>query len=77
MTLDKREALKKINEKTNEADKLIEEATEIADQYGISFSFSVAYGMGGVYHPKKQQDNWETSSFEDDDEGWVSSSEMC
>ncbi len=40
----------------------LKSATEIADEYGLSFSFCPAYGMGGTYSG---------------DSGWNSSSQNC
>lgn len=54
----------------------IAEAQKLADETGVTFSFSVNYGMGGTYYPAKKTDeddgDWSSSS-----EGWISSSESC
>ena len=52
----------------------IAEAEKIADEYGVQFSFSLEYGMGGTYYPTSTNDDrdWDESN-----EGWVSSSNSC
>jgi len=58
----------------------IQNATKIADQYGIYFYFEgPGYGMGGTYKGKPpnvncEEESWETS---DEDYGWTSSSDNC
>ncbi len=51
----KQEATKAISEKTAQAMKLIREAEQIANESGEGFRFSVAYGMGGSYHPRSDK----------------------
>lgn len=65
------EALKQINIHLDAAYACIKEAEKIADEAGVSFSFDLAYGMGGYYTPPKLAD-------EDYGEvGWNSSSSRC
>lgn len=45
-------AFEEINKLTNEAMEKIRQAQEIADKHGLTFSFNVAYGMGGRYEGK-------------------------
>ena len=45
----------------------LKSATEIADEYGLSFSFCPAYGMGGTY----------MGGTYSGDGGWNSSSQNC
>lgn len=80
---EKKEAFKQIEEKTKAAHALIQEAEKLADQAGVCFGFSLAYGMGGTYYPKKtaeerkeakEKDDWYDS---DSNEGWQSSSSSC
>ena len=55
-------------------------AEALADEFGIDFSFSVGYGMGGTYRSKNgNKDDWNSSSscWGEDDGGWVSSSSDC
>ena len=64
------------------------DAETLADDYGLAFSFSPAYGMGGWYASKEAylKDNygadyssdpdWEDSSSEEN-YGWQSSSSNC
>jgi hypothetical protein len=49
----KEEALKVIETKLAQIRKLISECETIADESQNSFYFSVEYGMGGTYYPKK------------------------
>lgn len=77
--MDAQEATKKIAELTASAMTLIRQAEKIADENGVSFSFDVAYGMGGTYTPKSS-DGWNSSGcsdFGDDSSGWQSSSSGC
>ena len=58
----------------SQARSLISQAENIADENGVTFSFSLEYGMGGTYYPHGLENDheWE-SSFE----GWVSNSSQC
>lgn len=85
--MDKKEATAKIAELTAEAKAKVREAQDLADKYGVEFSFSIAYGMGGYYQPQYKEgvsewnssDYYESSCYNDDDEdaGWRSSSQSC
>lgn len=74
-----KEAEERISKLTNEAEEKIREAEKIADEFGLEINFSVAYGMGGTYYPKKN--SWDESfdsDNSDDSEGeWRSSSSSC
>lgn len=59
---ERKQALQKIEVLKNEAEEALRQATVIANEHQVPFSWDFAYGMGGSYHP---------------DEGWVSSSEQC
>lgn len=73
----RKEAQEKIAELTNQAEKLIDEATLIADGAGISFSWDLAYGMGGSYEPIGSTDwDWGANTIRKQGE-WVSSSSQC
>ena len=61
-----------IDDLVKEAHKKIQEAEKIADEHQETFSFDLAYGMGGTYFPEGWDDSWDSS-----EEGWVSSSAMC
>jgi len=63
------EAVAEIANLTEAAYEAIRKAEALADEYGVDFSFSVSYGMGGSYISKKTPE-W-------DEEGWVSSSQNC
>lgn len=80
-------ALAEIETHVETAYAALKRATVLADENGVTFDFSPAYGMGGYYHPTKsknvlgaatdvviedENDDWESS-----DEGWVSSSNNC
>lgn len=76
--LSEAEASKLISEKTAAAYAAINEAEAIADEYGVDFSFSVSYGMGGYYSPKPKNDDYNDSScYGEDSYGWNSSSAYC
>lgn len=67
---------KQISDLLSQARSLITQAEDIADENGVTFSFSLEYGMGGTYYPHGREDDgdheWESSY-----EGWVSSSSQC
>lgn len=79
------EAFVKISALTKEARAKITEAENLADQTGVTFHFSVEYGMGGAYYPQvstelksqlKEAGLSHHTSY-DGDTGWVSSSQNC
>lgn len=75
-----REAMIKIEEKTKAAYALIKEAEAIADEAQVAFSFSLEYGMGGTYYPKRNPESTEATEggdWYDSYEGWQSSSSQC
>lgn len=84
--LDKDDARKAINDLIAKADALVHsEATAIADEYGVEFSFG-EYGSGATYHPTgTDKDDLRWSNYyggydenEKSTEGyWMSSSETC
>jgi hypothetical protein len=63
---------KEIQVKLAEAMKLIREAQALADQYKLSFSFDVSYGMGGTYYGDPAERDEDYSS-----DGWLASSNSC
>lgn len=76
--MNRKEAFQKISELKKEAIGKIDEAKKFADQFGISFNFDLAYGMGGTYYPpsSKRTDDWSASS-QFYESGWVSSTSNC
>lgn len=81
---EKKEALEKIEKLKEKALKLISEAEEIATEAGVTFSWDLAYGMGGWFRPKREagkNEDGELTSDEDyadsDEGGWESSSSNC
>lgn len=74
----KQQALTEINEKIEQAQRLIEEAQKIADKAGVGFSWDgPGYGMGGYYTPEKGPNRWLEEWEESDEGGWASSSTSC
>lgn len=78
----KEEATTKIAELLKEARTKLNEATEIADEAGVSFFWDVAYGMGGRYISEKaaREHTWRKEGsplYEGEDYGWISSSASC
>lgn len=71
----RKEIQAKIKVHTDAAYASIAEACKIADEYGASFSFDVAYGMGGSYQggPDDGKEDWE----DDREIGWFPSSQGC
>ena len=78
--LTQEQAVAEIQRLTQEAQTLITQAEQLADEYGIPFTFSVAYGMGGTYIPApSDKEDWNRSDCYEDEEnyGWVSSTSDC
>lgn len=73
--MNKEEAITAIAEKTKQAEALIRECEVLANEHEIVFEFSLAYGMGGTFYPK----GWDNSGCypDEDDSGWMSSSQQC
>ena len=69
--LTKEEATKKIQEQLNIAYAAIAEAEKLGIEHDISFSFDVAYGMGGTFMPNPDD------YYEMDGAGWLASSHSC
>ncbi len=73
----KEQAVKELAEKVAEAYAALDAAKVIANEHGLEFSFSPAYGMGGYYTGKDEHwdgsddDDWESSY------GWSPSSQSC
>ena len=58
--MSKKDAQKRVNEIEKEISKLVHEATKLADEHGVEFSLSIAYGMGGRYLPSvKNAEKWD------------------
>lgn len=76
--MDRQEATKLIAEKINAAQALINEAEEISNESGVGFDWDLAYGMGGWYNPKpKDESEWTSSDYYEEDYGWQASSQSC
>lgn len=77
----KEEANNLISTKIMEAYAIINECEEIAETAGVSFSFDVAYGMGGSYRPRKEVEedygDTKSESWYESHSGWISSSSQC
>lgn len=68
-----KEALTKIEGKRQQAYDLIKECQHIADASGVGFNWDLAYGMGGWYKPKLNEDGEHVESGGQ----WQSSSSSC
>lgn len=80
MLLSKQEATKKIADLIAEAQSLIWEAENIADEAGVSFSVNFGgYGMGGRYTGAAAVDEYDRSEYDlgEDDGFWRGSSQSC
>lgn len=77
--MDKQTASKKIAEQLEIADKALAKAEKIADESGVSFSWSgPAYGMGGYYQPEeKKPEGSDEDWYSSDEAGWRASSQSC
>lgn len=59
-----------IQSKLEEIQKLFTETEKIAEEAGVTFDFSLEYGMGGTFYP-------ESAPNYDKQTGWISSSANC
>jgi hypothetical protein len=66
----KEEAVARIAVLVVAAEKNIREAEVLADEHGLDFSFSPAYGMGGTYYGEGHKYEWV-------EHGWNPSSMSC
>jgi hypothetical protein len=79
----KQKASEDIARLKEEAMDKIREAQTIADENGVSFTFSVDYGICGTYYPARDAENNDDWYSSDEgwptfvNEGWVSSSYNC
>lgn len=74
----KKEAAVEMATKVELAMALIKEAEALADEHGLDFSINVAYGMGGWYTGKRNQEDWDSSAIEaEENYGWSASSQSC
>ncbi len=76
--------IKKANEEMSahilDAYTALDKAKDIADEFGLEFSFGVTYGAGASYIGKNApKEDWEESDdWEDSDSyGWKASSQVC
>lgn len=74
--MDKQEATKLIAEKTKAAQDLLKEATQISEESGVSFYFSMSY-TDYEYIPQKLADERKNDDWYSSLAGWVSSSDRC
>jgi hypothetical protein len=73
---DKRELLAQIEALIDQAQKLVWEAEEIADEHGLSFSMNLgSYGMGGYYDGGTAGEEDEYGDIRES--GWNASSQSC
>lgn len=65
-----------ISKKIAEAYKLVREAEALATTHKLSFSWDLAYGMGGTFHgdPEDRYDRYGENEAE---AGWSASSQGC
>ena len=76
-----------ISKLVKEAYKAISKAEGVAEEFGLDFSLSVAYGMGGTYYSegqyRKENDIPEEEEVESENSygesnfGWMASSQGC
>lgn len=82
MSDDKKEIYEKIADLLTVSQKAIEEAQALADEHALSFTWDLAYGMGGTYEGKgtEKYDYYgpPDKKYTERTEGeWVSSSSTC
>lgn len=78
-TLTEQEANSVLAAHVKAAYKALQAAESIAEQYGLSFSFSPAYGMGGHYeaNPEELEDIGEDQDSGESGPRWFPSSQSC
>ncbi len=76
---EKQKAYEKIAEALKVASEKLEEAQALADEHALSFTWDLAYGMGGTYEGKgtSDYDYYYKTSKERKTGEWVSSSSTC
>lgn len=74
-----KEATAEVARLVEQAYAALREATRIADESGVVFSFGPEYGMGGTYYPDTDySEEWEQSAeWSSSNSGWVASSAEC
>lgn len=75
-----RQKTAELNDIVNKIEELIASAETLADEYGLNFSLSPAYGMGGSFQGRGTliNDDFESSDeYNEDNYGWTSSSQNC
>lgn len=65
--------IEKLKSLVDDAYAAVRKAEEYATETGQSFSFNIAYGMGGYFTPSTSEDYNESYS----EAGWSSSSSNC
>lgn len=58
----------------------LNEATAVADKYGLEFTFEPTYGMGGSYIGRGSSEETESDDaycWREDSWGWYASSQSC
>lgn len=70
--MDKQEAVERIAVLVGAAEENIAEAEKLADEFGLDFGFSPAYGMGGTFYGEGHP--WINGYTE---QGWNPSSMSC
>lgn len=79
--MNKTEAVKELDKLKAEALNKIREMESLADEHGLSFYFSVAYGMGGWYYSetayRKEFGYDDHEAVGSEDIGWQPSSMSC
>lgn len=87
---DRKELQAQLAEKVKFAEAALDSAKDFANEHGLSFYFAPQYGMGGTYHGGSSEDlgpepsppytdewyEWDDQR-QDNQRGWVSSSENC
>lgn len=70
--MDKQEAVARIAVLVGAAEENIHEAEKLADEFGLDFDFSPAYGMGGTYYGEGHEYTTQWA-----EQGWNPSSMSC
>ena len=78
MVINKQDASKKIAELIAQAQKLVYEAENVADESGVGFSMNLGdYGMGGYYEPTPPGEENTENEYGESEYGWRASSQSC
>ena len=72
-----KQAVGELAEAVNKFEEALSEAESIANKFGLDFSISPAYAMGGRFYGAGDEDEDKTDEYGDPEFGWSASSNSC